>query len=1036
MKKILLFITLAFAVAWANAQENFTDGVIRYYITGATTVEVRGNSYSFTGAANIPSTVTYNSVNYTVTSIGNSAFYYSTGLTSVTIPSSVTSIGEDAFHNCTGLTSVTIPNSVTSIGNYAFVSCSGLESVIIPTSVTSIGNAVFYSCTNLVSVDIPTSVTSIGSHAFYNCTGLTSVTIPNSVTSIGNYAFVSCSGLESLIIPTSVTSLGNSVFAYCSGLTSVSIPNSVTSLGNSVFAYCSGLTSISIPSSVVSIGSQVFRDCLALTSVTVAWTTPLDISTKELFVKDTLIEGYEDYVIVPYTVNNLYVPAGTSTAYDAAPKWTDFVNIIEPCTPTANTLQIFACDSAEYNGEIFTSSTTFNDTLENVGGCDSVLTVEINIFNSPVISAQPSDVTVCEDGIGIFTLEASNATFYQWQYAYYDDLDTWTDITGQYTETMYNTDSMVIGSLLEGEFDDYYVRALVASEEGCEVFSNAAYIDVLTPETWYLDADNDSYYGATKDTCTSPGIGWTTNSMAGEDCNDANADVHFIPFVDNDIEIGPLCDSGLVDLAYNVQNLGNYGTISFYDVEKDSLIVINVGDDAQYFINDYTEFRHYATNACGTSDTVIINVEFGITPKFSSISTAHLCQEGITTFVATPSNTEDEYEIYWMRSQLLDENEIVGIGESFETGTLTGDTTFYVLLFQGKSSCFGWDSTTVTFGVPSEPTVTNIVAFEEYQYESLVIVNDTTIYESYTNVTGCDSIIEININITNLAGDVDGNDEINDGEIAGDVDGDMFINTFGGEIAGDINGDGEINNDEIAGDLNGDEYIGEFEFAGDRNGEGILGLFEVAGDLDGNGIIEGNETAGDVNGNGIIDGNEVSGDINGSGSIFQTNYIYGGGEVTILEFLGDRNGNSEFDSGEIAGDFDGNGVINDPEIAGDADGVDGIVDPEFVGDVNGNGELDENEIEGDANGDGEINNGEVTAIFSSTQVETITLYPNPATENKEVSLSSVVSSYTLLNASGIEVANGSNTDKVSISGLAKGLYILKTANQSIKLVIE
>ena len=65
-------------------------------------------SANYSGDVVIPKEVTCNDGTYTVTSIGDNAFIYCSGVTSVTIPNSITSIGNNAFVDCSSLTSVRI----------------------------------------------------------------------------------------------------------------------------------------------------------------------------------------------------------------------------------------------------------------------------------------------------------------------------------------------------------------------------------------------------------------------------------------------------------------------------------------------------------------------------------------------------------------------------------------------------------------------------------------------------------------------------------------------------------------------------------------------------------------------------------------------------------------------------------------------------------------------------------------------------------------------------------------------------------------
>ncbi|EMY3554065.1 leucine-rich repeat domain-containing protein [Flavobacterium psychrophilum] len=189
MRKLLFVILIPFL----GIAQTFTANRIKYTVTSSTapfTVKVARNA-NFTGAAEIPEIVTYNSKNYIVTAIGEDAFEYCNTLTSVTIPNSVTVIGKAAFYECGNLTAARIGNSVNSIKPLAFSNCHKLQSIIIPNSVTTIGDGSFARCSGLTSVTIPNSVTSIENSVFSNCDRLSTVNcyITTPLNIVGKHCF-------------------------------------------------------------------------------------------------------------------------------------------------------------------------------------------------------------------------------------------------------------------------------------------------------------------------------------------------------------------------------------------------------------------------------------------------------------------------------------------------------------------------------------------------------------------------------------------------------------------------------------------------------------------------------------------------------------------------------------------------------------------------------------------------------------------------------------------------------------------------------
>lgn len=220
---------------------------------------------NISGDVEIPNTVMYNGVTYSVTSIWADAFRDRENLKSVTIPNSVILIMDYAFKGCSGLTSVNIPNSITDIRDHAFMDCKSLTSFDIPNSVTKIGQEAFRGCSlDYFRLDYGDSPLKIGKDIFReasikkliifrDCTydftnsygnGVQSIVIGETITKLPNYAFNNYTNLKSVLISNSVTSIGNFTFLDCKNLESITLPNSLTTIGDKAFYGCTALKTV------------------------------------------------------------------------------------------------------------------------------------------------------------------------------------------------------------------------------------------------------------------------------------------------------------------------------------------------------------------------------------------------------------------------------------------------------------------------------------------------------------------------------------------------------------------------------------------------------------------------------------------------------------------------------------------------------------------------------------------------------------------------------------------------------------------------
>ncbi|MBO4689378.1 MAG: leucine-rich repeat protein [Paludibacteraceae bacterium] len=269
---LLAVVASSYALCWAS--DTAVNGIWYDFDNSTMTASVtyygnQANRYTdrYINSVSIPSSVVFEGKEYSVTEIGDYAFYLCKRLKHVSIPNSVTKINFCAFCGCDSLTSIDFSIGLTSVGEASFAGC-GISSLILPDGVTCIGNSAFGECDHLKTVIIPNSVTTIESVAFRECDSLQSVMLSENLAAIGHQAFCHCPMLTSITIPNSVTTIEYGAFWLCYSLRYLSLGAGIKTIGEKAFAECQALAEIHahMPSPPA-IDQSVFVNCGALCDI-------------------------------------------------------------------------------------------------------------------------------------------------------------------------------------------------------------------------------------------------------------------------------------------------------------------------------------------------------------------------------------------------------------------------------------------------------------------------------------------------------------------------------------------------------------------------------------------------------------------------------------------------------------------------------------------------------------------------------------------------------------------------------------------------
>uniref|UniRef100_UPI003BF91618 discoidin domain-containing protein n=1 Tax=Rubrolithibacter danxiaensis TaxID=3390805 RepID=UPI003BF91618 len=428
--------------------------------------------------------VTYSWSRAAVTGISNSAVT-GTGSVNETLTNTTTSPVNVVYaytitaNGCSNTQNVTVTvNPKPNVSNQTAATCSGAAFTVTPTGVPA-------GTTYTWSAPVVTGGLTGGSA---QATGVTSIsqTLTNPTTSVQTATYT--------VTPTSGSCVGNT-------FTVTITVNPKPSVTSQTATICSGSSFTVTPSGVPAGTTYTWSAPLVTGGLTGGSAQATGVSSiSQTLTNPTTSVQTATYTVTPaaggctgntFTVTVTVNPSAVITLTSAAGTTAQTLCINTPITPItysvtgggtgAGVTGLPAGVTGNFSGGVFsisgtpTTSGTFNYTVTTTGTCTQTTATGTIIVNPlPVITTQPSDITVCEGGNGSSTVSATGTGLtYQWQ-AFSGG--SWINVPAM-TGVSGATSSTISGSNVPLAYNGYQFRVIVTSN-GCSVVSNAVTLNV------------------------------------------------------------------------------------------------------------------------------------------------------------------------------------------------------------------------------------------------------------------------------------------------------------------------------------------------------------------------------------------------------------------------------------------------------------------------------------------------------------------------------------------------------------------------------